>query len=185
MLLPLAALAQTVQSPLLPVTGQAVACVDGRAAGFSCNSVTLLSFLPLAAIDGDFSQDDTTAVEANDIWGWVDPETDRRYALVGLSNGVAVVEVTDPVRLRLVAFLPEPSHDHAHKTRPARTAHEGASLWRDIKTYGPYALVVSDNNPGHGLQVFDLRQLRTLSQTPARLDRWRIITASVPPTTWW
>ncbi|WP_243664111.1 hypothetical protein [Rhodothermus marinus] len=115
------------QSPLLPVTGQAVACVDGRAAGFSCNSVTLLSFLPLAAIDGDFSQDDTTAVEANDIWGWVDPETDRRYALVGLSNGVGVVEVTDPVQPRLVAFLPEPAHDHAHKTRPARTAHEGAS----------------------------------------------------------
>lgn len=164
-LLPLGAPAQTVQRPLLPVTGQAVACVDGRAAGFSCNGVTLLAFLPLAAIDGDFGQDDTTDVEANDIWGWVDPETDRRYALVGLSNGVAVVEVTDPVQPRLVAFLPD-----ALKTQPARTAHEGASPWRDIKTYGPYALVVSDNNPGHGLQVFDLRQLRALSQLPALLE---------------
>lgn len=170
LLLPLAVSAQTVQRSLESVTGQAVACVDGRAAGFSCNGVTLLSFLPLAAIDGDFSQDDTTAVEANDIWGWMDPESDRRYALVGVSDGVAVVEVTDPVWPRLVAFLPEPAHGHAHKARPARTAHEGASPWRDIKTYGPYALVVSDKNPGHGLQVFDLRQLRTLSQTPARLE---------------
>ncbi len=169
-LLPLRAPAQTVQRPLLPVTGQAVACVDGQAAGFACNSVTLLSFLPLAALDDDFAQDDSTDVEANDIWGWVDPETDRRYALVGLSNGVAVVEVTDPVQPRLVAFLPEPSHNHAYKTRPVRPAHERASPWRDVKTYGPYALVVSDNNPDHGLQVFDLRQLRTLLQTPALLE---------------
>lgn len=169
-LLPTLALAQPLQNVLAPVTGRAVACEAGEAAGFPCARVTLLSFLPLAAIDGDFSQDHTTAVEANDLWGWVDLVTDRRYALVGLSNGVAVVEVTDPVRPYLVAFLPEPAHDHAHKTRPDRTAHEGASLWRDIKTYGPYALVVSDNNPGHGLQVFDLRQLRTLSQTPAVLD---------------
>ncbi len=169
-LLPIVALAQTVQRPLLPVTGQAVACVDGQAAGFSCNRVTLLAFLPLAALDSDWTQDDTTDVMANDIWGWVDPETDRRYALVGLSNGVSVVEVTDPVRPRLVAFLPEPSRDHSHKIRPDRTAHGEASLWRDIKTYGPYALVVSDHNSGHGLQVFDLRQLRTLTRTPALLE---------------
>nr|WP_243664112.1 hypothetical protein [Rhodothermus marinus] len=30
--------------------------------------------------------------------------------------------------------------------------------------------MVSDNNPGHGLQVFDLRQLRTLAQMPAVLE---------------
>ncbi|SHK61680.1 choice-of-anchor B family protein [Rhodothermus profundi] len=169
-LLPGVALAQPAQRTLLPVTGQAVQCLNGQAAGFSCNQVTLLSFLPLASIDDDFSQDDTTVVRANDIWGWVDPETDRRYALVGLSNGVSVVDVTDPVQPRLVAFLPEPERGHAHKARPARAAHEGASLWRDIKTYGPYALVVSDNNPGHGLQIFDLRKLKSISQIPVVLE---------------
>ncbi len=168
-LVPIVAQTQTLQSPLMPLTGQAMPCVNGQAAGFACNGVTLLAFLPLAAIDGDFAQDNTSTVEANDIWGWVDPQTDQRYALVGLSDGVAVVEVTDPVQPHLVAFLPESKHEHAPKTQPIRIAHEGVSLWRDIKTYGPYALVVSDNNPGHGLQVFDLRQLRTLTQTPAVL----------------
>jgi len=168
-LVPIVAQAQTLQSPLMPITGQAMPCVNGQAAGFACNGVTLLAFLPLAAIDGDFAQDNTSTVEANDIWGWVDPQTDQRYALVGLSDGVAVVEVTDPVQPHLVAFLPEPKHEHVPKTQPIRIAHEGVSLWRDIKTYGSYALVVSGNNPGHGLQVFDLRKLRTLTQTPAVL----------------
>ncbi len=157
--------------PLQSITGQTIRCEAGKAGVFPCQNTTLLSFLSLAALDGDFTQDEATTVEANDIWGWLDPETHRRYALIGLSNGVSVVDVTDPVWPVVVAFLPEPVQAHAHKKPPAGLAHEGkkASAWRDIKTYGPYALVVSDNNPGHGLQVFDLRQLRELSSVPAHL----------------
>ena len=36
----------------------------------------------------------------------------------------------------------------------------GASLWRDIKVYQDHAFVVSDQNGPHGMQIFDLTNLR-------------------------
>ena len=33
--------------------------------------------------------------EGNDIWGWVD-NSNNEYAIVGLRNGVSVVDVTNP-----------------------------------------------------------------------------------------
>ena len=35
-----------------------------------------------------------------------------------------------------------------------------ANLWRDVKTYKHYALIVADNVGVHGMQIFDLTQLR-------------------------
>ena len=34
--------------------------------------------------------------EGNDIWGWFDPATGEEYALVGLNDGFACVNVTVP-----------------------------------------------------------------------------------------
>ena len=81
----------------------------------------------------------------NDIWGWVDPQTDREYALMGMSNGTAFVDITDPENPRALGTLPTQS---------------GQSLWRDIKVYRNHAYVVADAAGAHGMQVFDLTRLR-------------------------
>ena len=51
------------------VRSAAQPCVDGMAAGsYPCREIDLLAFVPLS----DFNQS-----AANDIWGWVDPETGK------------------------------------------------------------------------------------------------------------
>lgn len=81
-----------VQDVSTAITGQRVNCVEGRAAGFACRNVDLLAFLP----DEDLGV--VPPYGANDRWGWTDPQTNRAYALVGLADGVAFVDITDPVQ---------------------------------------------------------------------------------------
>jgi choice-of-anchor B domain-containing protein len=46
-------------------------------------------------------------------------------------------------------------------------SHTGnSSIWRDVKVHADHAFVVSDDNPGHGMQVFDLSQLRDVVSPP-------------------
>jgi choice-of-anchor B domain-containing protein len=76
------------------------------------------------------------ANSGNDCWGYVS-ESGREYALMGLSNKVAVVEITDPAAPVVVQTI---SHSN--------------SLWGDIKTYGHYAYAVTEG--GTGIQIIDL-----------------------------
>ena len=133
-------------APLTAATN--VPCVNGFAGSFPCNKVDLAAFLPVTDIDG------TTAagVTANDIWGWTDPLTDKEYALIGLSNGVAFVDVTNPTAPVYLGNLP-------------RTAASSDSLWRGLKAYRNHLYVVSEA-VGQGLQVFDLTQLRNVASPP-------------------
>ena len=130
-----------------PVVSGAVRC-EGTAAGFGCERVDLLSFLPVGALGGG------RGVELNDVWGWTDPETGREYALAGRSDGTSFVDVTDPVDPVYLGDLP-------------MTEGANASTWRDIKVYENHAFVVSDNAGEHGMQVFDLARLRDVGDEPA------------------
>jgi len=121
-------------------------CVNGMAGTFPCNKVDLASLLPVADIDGTAA----TNIIANDIWGWTDPLTDREYALLGLSNGVAIVDVTIPASPIHLGNLP---------------GHTVNSTWRSLKVYRNHLYVVSEA-ADHGLQVFDLTQLRNVTAGP-------------------
>ncbi|HYY97582.1 MAG TPA: choice-of-anchor B family protein, partial [Pyrinomonadaceae bacterium] len=123
-------------------------CVNGTAGTFPCDKIDLASFLPIADIDGADAPD----ITANDVWGWTDPLTDREYALLGLSNGVAFVDVTNPTAPVYLGNLP-------------RTAAAADSLWRGMKVYRNHLYVVSEA-AGHGLQVFDLTRLRSVASPP-------------------
>ena len=81
----------------------------------------------------------------NDIWGWTDPDNGREYALVGRQQSTAFLDVTVPSAPVYLGELP---------------SHTGSSVWRDIKVYDNHAYVVSDSNGPHGVQIFDLRNLR-------------------------
>ena len=73
---------------------------------FPCDDVDLASFLPVSELGGSRPLPQLEEVDStigslandslNDIWGWTDPQTKREYALVGKSDGVAFVDVTDP-----------------------------------------------------------------------------------------
>lgn len=121
-------------------------CVNGMAGGYPCNQITLLSHLSVAQLHG---------TNANDIWGWTDSTTGKEYALIGLTDGVTFVDISSPTSPIVIGKLIE-THDHA---RTDEIQH-GESSWRDIKVYANHAYIVSDLNEEHGMQIFDLTQLR-------------------------
>jgi choice-of-anchor B domain-containing protein len=116
-------------------------CEDRRAEAFPCWNVDLLAWLPT----GVFGQG-----LANDIWGWSDPSSGREYAIIGLRGGTAFVDVSQPEEPIYLGLL------------PTQTA---ASSWRDIKTYGDFAFIVSEAG-NHGLQIFDLTELSSVVNPP-------------------
>ena len=130
----------------LPAAAQPTPCGEsGVIAGeYGCSNVTLLSHVGL----------ETLGAEAgNDVWGWTDSHTGREYALMGLANGTAFVDITDPVHPVYLGKLP---------------THTTATVWRDIKVYGDFAFIVSEAD-GHGMQVFDLARLRDVAPTQGPL----------------
>jgi choice-of-anchor B domain-containing protein len=121
-----------------------VRCTEGAAAGFECGGIDLVAFVPVADLGGD------RGVNLNDIWGWTDPETGREWALVGRMDGTSFVDVTDAESPRVVANLP-------------KTEGSNAAAWRDMKVYEDHVFIVADGAGQHGVQVYDLTQLRDLN----------------------
>ena len=63
--------------------------IEGSVAGtFDSNGVTLRSWLPLAQLSAP-------STSANSCWGYISP-AGREYAIIGLSDGTAFVDITNP-----------------------------------------------------------------------------------------
>ncbi len=121
-------------------------CVNGFAGIYPCNNVDLLAFMPLADIGGTSGNS-----AANDIWGWTDSQTGKEYAIVGRVFGTSFVDISDPQNPVYLGELP--------------THGAFGSSWRDIKVYQDHAFIVSEAL-NHGMQVFDLTQLRSVTSPP-------------------
>ena len=74
----------------------------------------------------------------SDVWGYATIQGE--YALVGVYNGISIVDVTQAHSPREIAFFPGEE-----------------SKWRDLKTWGHYLYVV--NETGGGLQIVDLSKV--------------------------
>jgi choice-of-anchor B domain-containing protein len=119
-------------------------CVQALAGQFPCRNVSFLSQIALAS----FSSRPTSAAN---LWGLVDLNDNREYAIIGLRNGTAIVEVTNPASPREVI-----------------TIAGNASAWREVKVYQvrdnaanrwrAYAYITTEA-AGSGLQVIDLSGL--------------------------
>ena len=116
-------------------------CEDGRAGVYPCDGFDLLGRVTLSEM---------SAGAGNDIWGWTDPSTNIEYALVGLNNGTAFIDISDTENLVYLGKLP---------------SETTSSTWRDIKVYQDHAFIGSEA-AGHGMQVFDLTRLRNVSNPP-------------------
>ena len=116
-------------------------CENGMAGNFPCKDYDLMSQITL---------DEMSAQSGNDSWGWTDSTTGKEYALMGLNNGTAFIDISDPINPIYLGKLP--------------TATSNSS-WRDVKVYSDHAFIVSEAN-NHGMQVFDLTRLRNVSNPP-------------------
>ena len=134
------------------ITGGRVSCEEGAANIFKCDRVDLISFMPVADLGG------SRGVRVNDMWGWEDNLTGREYALVGRVDGTSFVDVTDPSAPVYLGNL-------------VRTEGAPPSVWRDIKVYKDHAYIVADGAGQHGVQVFDLTQLRDVQNPPVEFSQ--------------
>ncbi len=116
-------------------------CVQGQAGQFPCRNVDFQAQITLA-------QFSSRPVSAANVWGFVDLNDNREYAVIGLSNGTAVVDVTDPANPREVATIP--GND---------------SSWREVKIYQEFHAptnrfrafaYVTTEAAGSGVQVISL-----------------------------
>ena len=125
-------------SPLAEcIDGHAKFTLDGKDYEYECNNYDLVGYVSL---------DEMNAESGNDCWGWTDPNNGKEYALMGLDNGTAIVDISTPNSPIYLGKIPT-------ETVP--------SSWRDLKVYDNHVFIVSEA-AGHGMQVFDLKQLRGL-----------------------
>jgi choice-of-anchor B domain-containing protein len=119
-------------------------CVGGQADGFTCSGVDLLAHIAL----GDFSSSPSAGA---DVWGFIDLNTAREYAIIGLQNGTAVVDVTE-----------------TGSEFEVGTISGADTTWRDIKVYQSFDSIVgrwqafayvTADSASDRLTVIDLRGL--------------------------
>ena len=118
-------------------------CENGLAGEYPCNDYDLMSNIPNETLGN-------ITTESNDCWGWTDPDTQKEYALMGINSGIVFIDISDPIAPIIVGTL---------------NTTTVSSSWRDVKVYNSHAFIVSEAN-AHGMQVFDLKRLRTSSNLP-------------------
>ena len=133
---------------LFSMSGQ-TPCTNGMAGEYPCNGYDLQSFI---------SYDEMDAFEGSDSWGWTDPQTGKEYAIMGLNNGTAFIDISNPTAPIYVG-----------KMITTNGYLDSWQIWRDIKVYDNHAFVVSEISD-HGMQVFDLTRLRNVSNPPQNFE---------------
>ncbi len=122
----------------------AAPCLSGSVNGLECDQVDLLGHVPFNAVSANPDR-------GADVWGFVDLNTNREYAIMGYSTGTAVFDISDPTSPREVGFIDGQD-----------------TVWRDIKVHQRYnassdrfeafAYVTTDG-AGDGLFVIDMTEL--------------------------
>ena len=119
-------------------------CTGGFAGEYPCQGIDFMSRVPLSSFTG-------SPLSASNLWGYVDLDDNREYAIIGLRNGTGVVDITDPVNPVIVGHIAGVS-----------------SQWREVKVYqfrntsmnrwDAYAYITTEGSGG-GIQIIDLTQL--------------------------
>jgi choice-of-anchor B domain-containing protein len=122
----------------------ASSCSGGFAAEYPCKGIDFMSRVALSSFTGG-------PTSASNLWGYVDLDDNREYAIIGLRNGTGVVDVTDAANPVIVGHITGVN-----------------SQWREVKVYqfrnttanrwDAYAYVTTEGTGG-GIQIIDLTQL--------------------------
>jgi choice-of-anchor B domain-containing protein len=133
------------------LVGGEIDCATGQADQFSCDNVSIQSFLPVSEIGGG------RGAQTNDVWGWTDPETGAEIAIVGRTDGTAFIDISDPANPVFLGNLP-------------KTEGSVSNAWRDMKVYRDHVYIVADGAGNHGAPVLDRRQLRDVQNAPVTFE---------------
>ena len=117
-------------------------CVAGMAGIYPCENIDLVSFTPIGGVGGSIGAD---------AWGWTDSLDGTEYVIMNRQNGTGFFDISDPENPLYLGNLP---------------TETGVTSWRDAKVYSDTVYIVSDGNGAHGMQVFDLTQLRNVVSPP-------------------
>jgi choice-of-anchor B domain-containing protein len=128
----------------------AAPCVGNMSANFPCQSVSLLSHLAFDVLK-------PTSTRANDVWGYTDLNTGREYVFIGVENGVAILDITDPTAPEQIG-APTGTSTTWHDIDVYQRYDATAQRWR------AYAYITSDNVP-------DTLILLDLSGLPNGIER--------------
>jgi len=133
-------------APISVLELAASSCSGGFAAEYPCQGIDFMSRVALSSFTGN-------PTSASNLWGYIDLDDNREYAIIGLRNGTGVVEVTDAANPRIVGHITGVN-----------------SQWREVKVYqfrnattnlwDAYAYVTTEG-AGGGIQIIDLTQLPT------------------------
>ena len=85
-----------------------------------------------------------TATKYAGVIGWVDPQDNKEYAILGSTTGYYFIDVSNPT---------------APVVRDFELGINTNALWREMKTYGNYCYMVSDDAVPNGLIIADLSYL--------------------------
>jgi choice-of-anchor B domain-containing protein len=130
---------------------RAVACENNAAAGYPCDNIDLAAYIPLSELGANNGSSAT-------VVGWTHESSGREFALLGMHNGTAVVEVTVPNQPRYVARIPA-GDDWVFSE----------SLWRELEVYNDFAIIVSEAN-GHSMVSVDLRPALDVANDRAPIE---------------
>ncbi len=140
------------------------ACIDGKAGIFECSNIDLLAHMPL-------SQMSSKPNAGNDIWGHVDLNNGNEYALMGIYNGVIVVDVTTPSSPQEVGTISGVN-----------------SAWRDIKVYQyfdeninqwqAYAYATTEGSNNGATDYVTIIDLNNLPNSVSLIEKNKIVTTA-------
>jgi choice-of-anchor B domain-containing protein len=113
--------------------------------------IALISFTLQAQqhLNTNFLGQKSYSQELSDIWGY--EKDGAEYALVGVYNGISVVDVTNPSTPVELAFF---------------NGYE--STWRDLKTWGDYLYCINETNGG--LQIVNLVEVINGNSNPTYIE---------------
>lgn len=122
-------------------------CVGGMAGIFPCRGIDFLGSVPLNQFIG---LENTASTDGSNLWGHVDLNTGREYAVFGVNEGTGVVDVSNPEAPLVIGTVPGVD-----------------SIWREVKVYqffnasqnrwNAYAYISTEGQ--QGLQIVDLNHL--------------------------
>ncbi|MGQ0830029.1 MAG: choice-of-anchor B family protein [Bacteroidota bacterium] len=109
-------------------------------AQYSSNNISLIGhwYNPNQVAESSYG------VKYNSVWGWVDPDDNKEYAILGSGSGTHFIDLSDPANPIEKDFV---------------AGRKNKCIWREYKTYQNYLYAVSDDATPNSFQIIDMSYL--------------------------
>ena len=112
-------------------------------AQFPHQNINLLSIWDNPSVVGE----PVYGIRYQGCWGWADTSNGKEYAIIGASKpGTYIIEVTNPFAPVQRAYIPG-------------IGNANTSIWHEIKSYGKYLYIASDDGGPNTFQIADMSYL--------------------------